>query len=69
MYGSNDVWEVAFKVVDVGDGLIDIFLNLLDNLLQLFIVDGEVVLEHSDSFLTGFGKDGCDFVDKVNFGD
>lgn len=69
MDSGNNIREVAFKVVDVGDGLINIFLNLLDDIFQLLVVDGEVVFEHSDSLFAGFGENGCYFVDEVYFGD
>jgi hypothetical protein len=69
MNGSDDVGEVALKVINVSNGLIDIFSDFIDNFIQLIIVDGEIVFKDSDCLFTGFSENSGDFVNEINFGD
>ena len=69
MNGSNDIGEVAFKIIDVSNGLINIFLDFFDNFIQLIVVDGEIVFKDSDCLFTGFSENSGDFVNEINFGD
>lgn len=66
MHGSDNFREVAFKLINVCDCLVNVFLNLLDNLFELFIVNGEIILENSNSLFAGFCKDYCNFINEVN---
>lgn len=69
MNSSNHIWEVTFQLIDVSDGLIDIFFDFINDFLKLFVVNGEVVSENSDCLLASFSENDGDFVDKVDFRD
>jgi hypothetical protein len=69
MNGSDNVGEVALKVINVSNCLIDIFSDFIDNFIQLIIVDGEIVFKDSDCLFAGFSENGGDFINEINFGD
>lgn len=64
---SDDIGEVAFQLVNVGDGFVNIFFDLSNNFSELLIVDGEIVFEHSDCLLASLCENDCDLVDEVYF--
>ena len=69
MNSRNNIGEVALQIINISNGLIHIFLNLLNNFIQLVVVDGEVVLEHSNSLLTSLGENHSHLIDEVDLGD
>jgi hypothetical protein len=68
VHGGNNIREVAFQIINVGNRLIHILLYLLDNLIKLIVIDREVIFENSNCLLTSFSEDGGDLINKVYFG-
>lgn len=67
MDGCDNLWEIAFQIVDRSYCFINVFLYFLQNLFQMLTVDWEVIFEDSNCLLARFDKDNGDFVDKVDF--
>ena len=69
MNSSNYVREVTLKFINIGNSLINVFLNFFNDFFKLFVINWEIVFKDSDSLFTCFCENNSDLIDKVYFRD